>query len=98
MGLGTLRSTVEEIEEKMPFKVWVTFDRNTNDVAIHVDKQTAKDLVIYLLRSVLMDYKDGKFIGCTNSVAVEAECGNEHSQRLMVIRNKLIELTEKEVK
>jgi hypothetical protein len=81
------------------FKILVVYDRNINDVAIHVDKDTAKDLVIYLLRSVLMDfeYKDGneKVIGCTNSVAVEAACGNEHSQHLMDIRNKLINLIEK---
>ena len=82
----------------MNFKIWITKDESINDVAIHVDNQTAKDLVIYLLRSVLMGYdKNGKVIGCTNSVAIEAECGNEHSQHLMVIRDKLIELIEKEV-
>ncbi len=77
----------------MNFKLWVAYDKNINDVAIHIDKQTAKDLVIYLLRSVLMDGNGG----CINSVAIEAECGNEHSRHLMVLRNKFIELIGTEI-
>jgi len=81
---------------KTCFKILVTYNRPLNNVKIELDKETAKDLILYLIRSVLMDfdYRDGKseIVGCYNAIPVEAVCGNAHSQHLMNIRNKLIEL------
>jgi len=92
---------LEKIEEMNCFKVWVAYNKDINDVAIHLDKEGAKDLMLYLIRSVLMDfeYKDGKseVVGCYNAIPVEAACGNEHSQHVMDIRNKLIELMDSEI-
>jgi hypothetical protein len=88
-------------EETDIFKIWVTYDQNINDVAIHLDKDTARDLIVYLGRSVLMDfeYKDGevKVVGCYNAIPVEAACGNKGAQHMMDLRNKIIELVDRAI-